>query len=390
MVCSQQELELKFLLQNFNNFGQQQHRQGPWDTNRVQRPSGGLLGPGGQRPASGLLGPGPEPQGPSKGPWDGRPQGSGGPGHKTWHSGKNSTGEGGQRNKNQENSKSNKNYLPKIKEEGSKPKYYSEEFEQLAGKFLQCSLCKKGPMWDGESFVKHLLGNTHNKALEKLIDDDILRVAKLRKVIANQIRAGDGLGDSKCGMCDVKVRDIMKHRKDEGHKNMKQFIHPHCEPCSADFEDRSEWYYHKFSSYHLHNLERWGNNTNYSPSSSKDIDALLTRLEKKVSNKVKEVDDDEVTIIDDDNNDPKPNKNTKQDDSNIGIDNMTVIGSEYIKPVNGLFCKLCKKFFMNDKSEIVSHCHSLQHKESVELIEKQTGIKRKAAADFFDQTKKIK
>ena len=87
---------------------------------------------------------------------------------------------------------------------------------------------------------------------------------------------------------------------------------------------------------------------------------------------------------------PKPNKNTKQDDSNIGIDNMSVIGSEYIKPVNGLFCKLCKKFFMNDKSEIVSHCNSLQHKESVELIEKQTGIKRKAAADFFDQTKKIK
>ena len=95
-------------------------------------------------------------------------------------------------------------------------------------------------MWDGQSFVKHLLGNVHNQAMEKLIEEDVLRVARLRKVITNQIRNGDGTGDSKCGMCDVKVKDIMKHRRDEGHKNLKQFIHPHCEPCSADFEDRSE------------------------------------------------------------------------------------------------------------------------------------------------------
>ena len=192
-------------------------------------------------------------------------------------------------------------------------------------------------------------------------------------------------------MCDVKVKDIMKHRKDEGHKNLKQFIHPHCEPCSADFEDRSEWYYHRFSAHHLYNLERWGNDINYSPISSKNIDGFLNKLEKKQPKKTKEVDDDEITIIDDDNNDQEPidtNKNTKEDYDNI--ENMNVIGSEYIKPVNGLFCKLCKKFFMNDKSEIVSHCNSSQHRESVEMIEKQTGIKRKAAADFFDQSKKTK
>lgn len=369
---------------NLHNSGQQQHRQGPWD-NGGQRPGGG----------GGLLGPGPEGP-PRRGPWEQRPvqKGPGGLGHKTWHSGKTpiaKTGGHGHGDKNHENSKNNKNYLPKIKEEGSKPKYYSEEFEHLAGKYLQCSLCKKGPMWDGQSFVKHLLGNVHNQALEKMIEEDVLRVARLRKVIANLIKTGDGAGDSKCGMCDVKVKDIMKHRKDEGHKNLKQFIHPHCEPCSADFEDRSEWYYHRFSAHHLYNLERWGNDINYSPISSKNIDGFLNKLEKKQPKKTKEVDDDEITIIDDDNNDQEPidtNKNTKEDYDNI--ENMNVIGSEYIKPVNGLFCKLCKKFFMNDKSEIVSHCNSSQHRESVEMIEKQTGIKRKAAAEFFDQSKKTK
>ena len=100
-------------------------------------------------------------------------------------------------------------------------------------------------MWDGTSFVKHLLGNVHNKNLEEKIEKDMARVAKLRKVISNKINSVKESGNSKCGMCDVKVNDIIKHRKEETHQNLKKFIHPHCEACNADFEDRSEWYYHR-------------------------------------------------------------------------------------------------------------------------------------------------
>ena len=64
-----------------------------------------------------------------------------------------------------------------------------------------------------------------------------------------------------------------------------------------------------------------------------------------------------------------------------------VVGAEYIKPVKGLFCKLCKKFFPSDKSEVEAHCSSSQHMDSVSLIEKQTGIKRKPAAEFFEWAK---
>ena len=70
------------------------------------------------------------------------------------------------------------------------------------------------------------------------------------------------------------------------------------------------------------------------------------------------------------------------------LENMDVVGAEFIKPVNGLFCKLCKKFFMADHAEVVQHCRSPQHVESVQMIEKQTGIKRKSATECFDEEMK--
>ena len=120
----------------------------------------------------------------------------------------------------------NKNYLPKIKEDGQKPHYYHQDYNNIAGKYFQCTLCKKDPMWDGDSFCRHLLGNSHNQKVESLIEEDVARVARLRKAVEQFYKQGEGLGDKKCGLCDVKVKDIIKHRKSESHKQLKQFIHP--------------------------------------------------------------------------------------------------------------------------------------------------------------------
>jgi len=304
--------------------------------------------------------------------------------------------------------KNNKNYLPKIKEEGCKPHYYPEEFESIPSPLLQCNLCGKDPMWDGGSFVRHLLGNSHNQALEKLIETDVEKVGKLRKAIAEKIKKEKGTGNSKCGMCDVRVKDIIQHRKDEVHGKLRKFIHPHCEACDADFEDRSDWYYHKYSAHHLHGLHNTNKQLNYSPMSSKDIDNIITKLEKQIgkqlvspekkssnsvsrndknkSEKKKEsqnlvVEDDEIVIMEEKKS--APSGPVSEED----LENMDVVGAEFIKPVNGLFCKLCKKFFMADHAEVVQHCRSPQHVESVQMIENQTGIKRKSAAEFFDAKK---
>jgi len=354
-----------------------------WNNGRSRRPGSGLLGEG---PDVGVGGA--RQEGFNRGPVGFRNQQQqqnfqqkGG--HQTWQTGVQS--------KQTNNSKNNKNYLPKIKEEGCKPHYYPDEFNYLAvaGKYLQCTMCNKNPMWDGESFVKHLLGNVHNTKLEELIEKDIARVAKLRKAIGNKIDSVNETGNSKCGMCDVKVDDIIKHRKDEAHQNLKKFIHPFCEACNADFEDRSEWYYHRYSALHLSNLDKNNFDSNYSPITSKEIDDLLSKLDKRKETSCKpdvkkdsvDKDDDVICLMD--------NENNKKADKN-DVDSLDVIGREFIKPVNGLFCKLCKKFFMSEKSEILAHCSSSQHVESVQQIENQTGIKRKAASEFFVNQKKTK
>ena len=296
--------------------------------------------------------------------------------------------------KSDNNSKNNKNYLPKIKEEGSKPHYYPKEYESVPGKFLQCHLCGKDPMWDGGSFVRHLLGNSHNHALEKLIQSDVERVGKLRKAISEKIKKEMGFGKSKCGMCDVRVKDITQHRRDEAHGKLREFIHPHCEACDADFEDRSDWYYHKYSAHHLHCLQSTNKSLNYSPFSSKDIENITTKIEKHIHKKQtllekntdpKPCTDDEIVIMEEKIK-TVPSGPVNQED----LESMDFVGARFIKPVNGLFCKLCKKFFMSEYSEVMQHCSSLQHVESVQMIENQTGIKRKSAAESFDSSKKAK
>ena len=331
-------------------------------------------------------------------------------GHTTWHSGKPQKDQSFSSSRT-ENSKLNKNYLPKIKVEGCKPRYFPEEFGGLSSGYLECRLCNKKPMWDGESFVRHLLGNAHNKEVETAIEADVERVKKLREVIAEFYKKSGEGGGSRCGMCDTSVGDIIKHRKQDFHQNMKQFIHPHCEVCDADFEDRTDWYYHRYSAYHLQHLQRGNQNPDYSPTTGNQIDKLIERLtgtgggkkggknssaeakkstaarpkftKKENGKKVDIVDDDEVMILDDDNNCCSSDGKEK-----TSLEAMNVIGAEYIKPVNGLFCKLCSHFFMSDEAAILQHCSSSQHVDSVQMIEKQTGIKRKSGADDGPLNKK--
>merc|ERR1712198_628833 len=96
---------------------------------------------------------------------------------------------------------------------------------------------------------------------------------------------------------------------------------------------------------HLNNLDKNNFDSNYSPITSKEIDDLLGKLDKWTSDKtdikkksVEKEEDDVICLMDDENN--------KTDENDI--DNLDVIGREYIKPINGLFCKLCKKFFMSE------------------------------------------
>jgi len=228
-------------------------------------------------------------------------------------------------------------------------------------------------------------------------------------------------------MCGLRVKgDMLKHRKEDYHQKLKSFIHPHCKICDADFEDRSEWHYHKFSAEHLGNMDGSRYGQTYDPMSSKELekisDVLESRIGKddtdaqnknnlfkklkaassdqpsrnvethrarfvkkdqeKVVKDMKTIDEDIIIVEDDD---------VTEKDLEPIMQEAEILGAEFIKPVNGLFCKLCKKFFGSGDESLRQHCKSQHH---LERFREQSeggntqGTKRTREAEFFSPKKK--
>jgi len=324
--------------------------------------------------------------------------------------------------------KSRKNYRPKIKEDGCPPNYVVEEFDHLDQKYFCCDMCDKS-MWNCLSFVNHIKGNAHNKVVGEVASKELAKVEEVKNKIAELVNLDKSKPQSgKCNMCGVRVKgDMAKHRKEDYHQQLKMFIHPHCKVCDADFEDRSEWHYHKFSSEHLYNLSGSQYGLSYDPMDSKQLEKILKELQRRIdgsskkgmkiteknnlfkeikasqqspknmkksgnenknriklkdNNKnIKKVEED-IIIVEDD-------EVTEADLEPIMQDADNILGAEFIKPVNGLFCKLCKKFFMSGDSAITQHCKTEQHLQHFRAqSQAQSATKRSSAAEFFSPKRK--
>jgi len=261
------------------------------------------------------------------------------------------------------NAKSQKNYRMKIKESGEPPKYSISEFDHVNSKLFSCDLCGKN-MWNSVSFVNHIKGNAHNRQIESLLSEEEEKVEEVKKLIKLKIEEdskdrGKGRG-RKCNMCDVFVNDdLLVHRRTDYHKKLKNFIHPHCSICDADFEIRSEWHYHRFSAEHLTNISHSKESLTYSPIEIKQLNALLRQLEKKCSRKEdvgisklasKRKNEEDIIIV------------GEGESTAVSKDKkVEVVGSEFVTPKNAMFCQLCKKFLDNETTLVEEHCQSELH-----------------------------
>jgi len=318
-----------------------------------------------------------------------------------------------------ETEKSRKNYRPKIKEDGCPPKYSMVDFEQVATKFFRCTMCNKD-MWNSVSFVNHIKGNAHNKVVEEVAAKEASTVAEVRKQITELLskdvaRSKKGEKSGKCNMCGLKVvKDMVAHRRTDYHQQLKMFIHPHCKTCDADFEDRSDWYYHKFSAEHLTSLKIAREGIEYDPMSLEKLEKLLNQLQKRAGNKSgKDAINNEKSANNVDKNKmfkemkafadkqgvklspmKKCNANIYDDDITI-IEDEENIGAEFIKPVSGLWCSLCNEFFGAgvQASAISHHCKTVKHLQESKKANRgplTIGTKRSSAAEFFSSPKKKK
>lgn len=260
-----------------------------------------------------------------------------------------------------------KNFRPRIKEEGCPPCYNEADYQYMEPAMLSCVLCNKKNMWDANSFLKHILGRAHNTVVEELVKEEAEIVVEVREKM--RIKADEVTGDyTRCRMCDVKVKggeDAMNiHRRSESHQKLKRFIHPHCGLCNADFELRSEWTYHKFTAEHLTNLTMAGRVADDGVPTLEEIKKLCQSLggtkTDDSSNKLKSdknVVDDNAIVIEEKKLDPIM--------KDVDLHNEDIAGSEFIKPISGFFCKLCKNFFGPGKEVVKAHCSSKQHVDSL-------------------------
>jgi len=278
-----------------------------------------------------------------------------------------------------------KNYRPKIKVEGLPPNYFNGDFEHLSSKHFSCVNCDKRNMWDAESFVKHLRGQKHVNKIEELIKEDQAAVAALRAQM--KVKAGKVTGPSKkCAMCDIEVAgkgaDAMNsHRRTPEHQTLKRFIHPHCDYCKADFEDRTDWHYHKLSAEHLTNSAH-KHNSKDGVVSSKELQEICIKLGGDKNSLFKSLKDGgnvkksskgepEVMIIKENKKKVPEIEGVDAVLKDVDLDNSDIPGAEFVKPVQGFFCQLCKKFFAPGKDVVKTHCSSAPH-----LANMKTGGKR--------------
>merc|ERR1719158_764725 len=128
-----------------------------------------------------------------------------------------------------------RNFLPRIKEEGLPPNYNLRDYQFMEPHMLNCDLCKKKNLWDGESYVSHILGRQHTEKVDTLVKEETEIVAAVREQL--QAKATKVTGDfSKCKMCKTKYKGSDEeahsaHKRSEAHKKMKRFIHPKCMIC---------------------------------------------------------------------------------------------------------------------------------------------------------------
>ena len=161
-------------------------------------------------------------------------------------------------------------------------------------------------------------------------------------------------------MCDTNVvGTIVNHRKNPHHQSLKEFLHPKCKVCNKDFTVRTDWDEHRISVGHLKKMAEKGMKEH---DKEKYLEFLGPELNVKNSNQ--------------NNGQEKANQGPtkaqleetkKLDESKImeyeipDFDQNKGIGISFIKPVNGKFCRLCKKFLAVDL--VTEHIRSKAHYE---------------------------
>jgi len=260
-----------------------------------------------------------------------------------------------------------KNYREKIKPENGPPNYRGDDYAHLETELLSCKICKK-VMWHNISFAKHIRGKAHEEELDKLVAADNDMIKELREQIAVVESMKDEATTEKCAMCDCEVAGtVEEHRKSHHHRQLRKFMHPTCEMCIADFDGRSEWYYHCYSAEHVSILQGFGGNDKSGVLAREDIGRLVRELGGQPSEGGsfwKKYNDGRASYL-------KKLKEEEEEDNIKKLEEQidpSLPGAGHLMATKGFFCSLCNHFFTKEDSTVSYHCNSEGHKDKEQAL----------------------
>jgi len=302
----------------------------------------------------------------------------------------------------------------------------TSRYSGIPPSLFYCHVCKKH-MWDDNSFQNHLKGRTHQLMMDKLEESYKIRVELMRheqKVAEQQReiemermkRQGKKVNMSireYCTMCDLHFfGNLIVHRKNDRHQQLKNFLHPRCLPCGKEFPTRVEWDHHKLTPLHLKKTAEARKSRKAGSDDEFGIEELISGeggsfgddfSKREIKVRTREEEEDEIKEADKMNEvDKGTDKNERGDGAqkNEGAEKdgegkeegeSTVIGSlrfrvpkynpdvavglSLLKKMNGQICRACHRFFINVE-DAKTHCRTLMHYNNFVALVKE---KAKAA-----------
>ncbi|BFZ06013.1 hypothetical protein BsWGS_09054 [Bradybaena similaris] len=218
---------------------------------------------------------------------------------------------------------------------------------------LYCHVCNVS-VYDDESFRRHLNGMKHTQRMNSLLTVHQMKSNELKsriraeehlRKIEGKNASGGSDPDFFCKICNNSLTiPWERHRFSNIHKQRQLQVKRGCGWCKVhDFNNFTEVLEHRETEEHKKNAELYGKKDDRDRSRSRDRE---------------DSDNEDLTI---------PEFNAENP-----------VGVKYIIPVTGYFCKLCHKFYNNEKSAKGSHCQSETHYEKFKVATEEKIAAREA------------
>ncbi|KAH9499656.1 hypothetical protein Btru_074350 [Bulinus truncatus] len=259
---------------------------------------------------------------------------------------------------------------------------------------LYCHVCNVS-VYDDESFRRHLNGTKHTQRMNSVLTVHQMKSNQLKSRLKAEehLRKIEGKRGGYepnffCKICNNSLTiPWERHRFSNIHKQRQLQVKRGCGWCKVhDFTNFTEVLMHRETEEHKKNADIYGKKND-----EKEEGRSRSRSRERRSEKHRKTSSSHDRSRKDKD---RKQRDKKKDDEDLSIPEYNAenaVGLSYIIPVTGFFCKLCHKFYNNEKSAKGAHCQSESHYDKFKLAtEAKIAAKEKRKAEEAAEEKEKK